>query len=85
MLINAPAVGVSVLYFLIFDVVSLYLLLQYRRKFYSRGLLIGLFTFIVGQGFSFLNPQLGISSFGLLVSGYRHYYHELFNHTNGTH
>ncbi len=68
--INAPAVGVSVLYFLIFDVVSLYLLLQYRRKFYSRGLLIGLFTFIVGQGFSFLNPQLGISSFGLLVSGF---------------
>lgn len=67
--VNAPAVGVSVLYFIIFNVVSLYLLIRYRRKIYSRGLLIGLFVFIVGQGFSFLNPQLGISSFGLLISG----------------
>jgi len=66
---NAPAVGVSALYFLLFDVVSLYLVFRYRRKIYSRSLVFGLSLFIVGQGLSFLNPQLGISSFGLLLSG----------------
>jgi len=66
---SSSAVGVSVLYFLLFDVVSIYLLVRYQRKIHARSLLLGLLLFIVGQGFSFLNPQLGISTFGLLLSG----------------
>lgn len=67
---NAPVVGVSILYFLLFDVVCLYLILLYRRKIRSFGLLVGLSMFILGQGLTFLNPELGIASFALLVSGF---------------
>jgi len=67
---NAPVVGVSILYFLLFDVVSLYLILLYRRKIRSFGLLVGLSLFIFGQGLTFLNPELGITSFALLVSAF---------------
>jgi len=67
---NAPIVGASILYFLLFDVVCLYLILLYRRKIRSLGLLIGLSMFILGQGLTFLNPELGITSFALLVSGF---------------
>ena len=67
---NAPIVGVSILYFLLFDVVSLYLMLLYRRKIRSFGLLIGMSMFILGQGLTFLNPELGITSFALLVSAF---------------
>ena len=65
---NAPVVGVSILYFLLFDVVSFYFILRYRRKVRSNGLLVGLSLFILGQGLSFLNPELGIASFALLIS-----------------
>lgn len=68
--INAPVVGVSILYFLLFDVVCLYLILLYRRKIRSIGLLTGLVMFILGQGLTFLNPELGITSFALLVSAF---------------
>lgn len=67
--INAPVVGVSVLYFLLFDVVSVYLILRYRKKIHSRWLVNGLMLFIIGQGLVFLNPELGISTFALLLSG----------------
>jgi two-component system, OmpR family, phosphate regulon sensor histidine kinase PhoR len=69
-IVNAPVVGVSILYFLLFDVVCLYLILLYRRKIRSLGLLIGLSMFILGQGLTFLNPELGITSFALLVSAF---------------
>lgn len=59
---------ISSLYFIVFDVVSFYLLLRLRRKLRSRGLLLGLMLFIGGQGFTFLNPELGIATIALVAS-----------------
>lgn len=66
--INTPVGRVSFLYFLLFDMMSLYLILRYRRKIRSVSLMGGLLVFIGGQGLVFLNPELGIVSFALLVS-----------------
>lgn len=65
---NAPVVGVSILYFLMFDVISVYLILRYRKKIRSGGTTIGLILFVLGQGLVFLNPELGVVSFALLLS-----------------
>jgi signal transduction histidine kinase len=66
---NAPIVGVSVLYFLLFDMVALYLTVRYRSKIRSQWLVNGLILFIVGQGLVFFNPELGIVTLALLLTG----------------
>lgn len=65
---NVSTVGISIVYFFVFDVISLYLIFRYRRKIRSTSLRVGLFLFVLGQGLIFLNPELGIVSFALLLS-----------------
>ena len=65
---SVSTVGISIAYFLVFDVISLYLIFRYRRKIRSASLRLGLLLFVMGQGLTFLNPELGIVSFALLLS-----------------
>lgn len=49
---------VLIIFYLVFDGATLYLLWRYRRKIRSRGLWAGLLLFVVGQSLGFLNPEL---------------------------
>ncbi|MBL8164999.1 MAG: GAF domain-containing protein [Anaerolineae bacterium] len=49
---------VSALFYLVFDGVALYLVWRYRKKIKSKGLLLGLNLFVIGQSLGFLNPEL---------------------------
>lgn len=67
-------VTLSILFYLIFDGMTLYLLWRYRRKIRSYGLVIGVVIFVVGQSLGFLNPRLQVvyvatttSAFGALI------------------
>ncbi|MBZ0305870.1 MAG: GAF domain-containing protein, partial [Anaerolineae bacterium] len=51
----------SAMFYLIFDGMALYLLWRYGRKIHSRGLVIGLWLFIIGQSIGFLNPDLQVT------------------------
>lgn len=57
-----------VLFYLIFDGATLYLLWRYRRKIHSYELQFGLFAFVVGQSLGFLNPELQTISLSVTVS-----------------
>jgi signal transduction histidine kinase len=57
----------SALLFLGFDFVIVYLIWNYRRKIRSRGLLLGLHLFVVGQSFGLLNPELRIASLSINI------------------
>jgi signal transduction histidine kinase len=57
-----------VVFYLIFDSATLYLLWRYRRKIRSYGLQFGLFSFVVGQSLGFLNPELQTISLSVTVS-----------------
>src|SRR5690606_9781393 len=50
----------SAIFFFGFDVVTLYVTWRYRRKFDSMTLITGNVLFIIGQGITFINPQLGV-------------------------
>ncbi|MGB7337510.1 MAG: GAF domain-containing sensor histidine kinase [Phototrophicaceae bacterium] len=50
----------SGIFFVGFDLLTLYVTWRYRRKFNSISLIIGNILFVIGQGVSFLNPELGI-------------------------
>jgi hypothetical protein len=57
-----------VVFYLIFDSATLYLLWRYRRKIRSYGLQFGLFSFVIGQSLGFLNPELQTISLSVTVS-----------------
>ncbi|HRF96219.1 MAG TPA: GAF domain-containing protein, partial [Aggregatilineales bacterium] len=52
-----------VLFYFVFDGVTLFLAWRYRKKIASVGLLAGIVLFVIGQGFIFFNPQLIVASF----------------------
>lgn len=66
-MIGELSLGVSFFYFLIFDVLTLYLLVSYRRKVQNTGIIAGVTIFVLGQLFNFLNPASGISSLSVTV------------------
>ncbi len=51
-----------VVFYLIFDCTTLYLIWQSRRKIRSGGIVAGTVIFIGGQGIYFLNPELGVTA-----------------------
>lgn len=57
-----------VVFYVIFDWGTLYLLWRYRRKVRSRLIEIGIVLFVVGQSFGFLNPELQIFSLSINIS-----------------
>jgi signal transduction histidine kinase len=59
---------ILVLFYLIFDGGTLYLLWRYRRKIHSYDLQFGLFAFVIGQSLGFLNPELQTVSLSVTVS-----------------
>lgn len=50
----------SGIFFIGFDLLTLYVTWRYRRKYNSLTLITGNMLFILGQGITFLNPELGI-------------------------
>lgn len=50
----------SAIFFFGFDIVTLYVTWRYRRKYDSLTLIVGNILFIIGQGITFVNPQLGV-------------------------
>ncbi len=62
-----PSSGVSFFYFLIFDILTLYFLVSYRRKIQNVGIIAGITIFILGQLFNFLNPASGIASLSATI------------------
>ena len=57
-----------IIFYMLFDIFSLYLVWFYRRKLKSRFLAIGIFIFVFGQSLSLANPQSIIASFASSVS-----------------
>lgn len=57
-----------VVFYVIFDIGTLYLLLRYRRKARSHLLEIGIVMFVVGQSIGFLNPELQVFSLSINIS-----------------
>lgn len=57
-----------VVFYLIFDGGTVYLLWRYRRKIRTRGLQAGVLAFVVGQSLGFLNPELQTLSLSVTVS-----------------
>ncbi len=57
-----------VVFYVIFDWATLYVLWRYRRKLRSRLLEIGITLFVVGQSFGFLNPELQVFALSINVS-----------------
>lgn len=60
--------SLSIMFYLVFDGATLYLAWYYRRKIHSRTLKAGIILFLLGQSFSFINPELIIASFSTTVS-----------------
>lgn len=60
--------ALPILFYFAFNGITLYLAWQYRRKLRSRLLGFGLGAFIIGQGLSFLNPEMAIVSMSINIS-----------------
>lgn len=57
-----------VVFYVIFDWGTLYLLWHYRRKVRSRTVMAGIALFVIGQSLGFLNPELQILSLSINIS-----------------
>ena len=57
-----------IMFYMLFDILSLYLVWFYRRKLKSMYLALGVVIFVVGQSLSLANPQSVIASFASSVS-----------------
>ncbi|MFN8448341.1 MAG: GAF domain-containing sensor histidine kinase [Anaerolineae bacterium] len=57
-----------VVFYVIFDWGTLYLLWRYRRKVRSRLVEVGVALFVIGQSLGFLNPELQIFSLSINIS-----------------
>lgn len=60
--------GLPILFFMIFDVLTLAVLWFHRRKLNSRAILFGIPLFVIGQGIAFLNPDLPIVALSTNIS-----------------
>jgi len=60
--------GLSILFFIIFDALTLAVLWFHRRKLSSRVVFFGILSFVVGQGMAFLNPDLPIVTLSTNIS-----------------
>lgn len=76
----------SAVFFAGFGSLILYVISRYRRKFNSPMLIAGMLLFLLGQGSTFLNPELGIAilastfaAFGTLLIGFAIVRRELIN------
>ncbi|GAB4524399.1 MAG: hypothetical protein OHK0046_39090 [Anaerolineae bacterium] len=56
------------IFYLLFDGVTLFVVWRFRRKMRSRGLWIGIITFVLGQSLVFVNPALLVASFATSIS-----------------
>ncbi len=57
-----------VVFYVIFDWATLYVLSRYRRKLRSRLLEVGIVLFVVGQSLGFLNPELQVFTLSINIS-----------------
>lgn len=69
--------SLSVLFYIVFDVVALFVIWYFRRKRTIPGLSFGLVVFVLGQSLIFINPELlvaslstAVSSIGVLIMGF---------------
>ncbi len=60
--------GLPIVFFMIFDVLTLAVLWFHRRKLSSRAILFGIPLFVMGQGIAFLNPDLPIVALSTNIS-----------------
>lgn len=58
----------SFLFYFLFNLITLYLIWQYRRKIRSNFILSGVIIFTFGQGITFLNPEIPIVAVSTNVS-----------------
>jgi signal transduction histidine kinase len=58
---------VQTVFFMLFDGLALYLVWRYRRKIPTRGMVIGIVLFVVGQGLAFVNPALQTFSLAVML------------------
>jgi signal transduction histidine kinase/GAF domain-containing protein len=65
---NTHGQPLFILFYLLFDGVTLYMLWYYRRRIQSGGLTLGTLAFLVGQTLVFVNPTLAIASFSTTVA-----------------
>jgi signal transduction histidine kinase len=57
-----------IVFYLVFDTITLYLVWRYHRKIRSRGLVLGIVAFVIGQTLGFLNPELQAFSVSIILS-----------------
>ncbi len=67
-LLNFQLQPLLVVFYLVFDGTTLYLIWRNRRRFRSQGILSGIAIFVLGQSLSFLNPELQAFALATLVS-----------------
>ncbi len=60
--------ALTIAFYLSFDIATAYVIWRYRRRIRSRALSLGIVIFILGQGLSFINPELAISELSTSVS-----------------
>jgi signal transduction histidine kinase len=60
----------SAVFYLIFDTATFYLAWRYRRKIRSRGLVVGILLFVIGQSLGLLNPELRAVSVSINISSF---------------
>lgn len=63
-----PLATFSIVFFVIFDLLSLYLGWLYRRKIRDALMVTGVVVFVTGQGVALLNPELGIVALATVIS-----------------
>jgi len=60
--------SLNLLYFTIYGSLALFIVWRYRRKIRNRWAIIGTTIFVVGQGMTFLNPEIALVAFSTNVS-----------------
>lgn len=66
--LNYQSQPLLLLFYLIFDGTTLYLVWRHQRKIRARELVTGLSVFVIGQSFAFLNPELQTFSLAIVIS-----------------
>jgi signal transduction histidine kinase len=61
---------IPLFYFVIFDLLTLFLVWRFRRKLRSRGIATAVLIITVGKLFTFANPELAIASFAVNLSSF---------------
>lgn len=60
--------SLSIIYYGLYGLLALFIIVRYRRKIRSTFITLGTVIFILGQGLSFLNPEIAIVSISTNVS-----------------